>query len=89
MNKHTPGPWKISGSKPGFSIDAKADQVVWEMGGISRIEDALLMAAAPELLAACEALVEELSFRRDLDEQERVALQWGRDAIARAKGGVS
>jgi hypothetical protein len=61
MSKHTPGPWKVyepdCGEKT-FGIDAEEGfAVVWfgeaRDEGIRRIEDACLIAAAPDLLEAC------------------------------------
>jgi hypothetical protein len=54
--KYTPGPWTVDsyGSEPAIRLDGGAVVVpqVWGAG----IHDARLIAAAPELLAACEAV---------------------------------
>jgi hypothetical protein len=63
---HTPGPWQVVEGDGGYTIanptiDQQSgaemyDPVVWEMGGIGSEADARLIAAAPDLLAACIAL---------------------------------
>jgi len=62
MVRHTPGPWHVSG----FSDDIRAaDEVLvgsaWLVDNDEERKqaNARLIAAAPELLAACEVLVEE------------------------------
>jgi hypothetical protein len=63
--KHSPGPWKVYGREGGFGFTIEATDedgdefpVVWEMGGIDDEANARLIAAAPELLAALERLIE-------------------------------
>lgn len=61
---HTPGPWVVIEREGGFvihnpTIDSDGgtdlyDPIVWEMGGIDSIGNAQLIAAAPDLLAACQ-----------------------------------
>jgi hypothetical protein len=61
MPKHTPGPWELSQDDANrMCIDA--DEVLlarcvakWDGSGHGNRYDALLMAAAPELLEACKA----------------------------------
>jgi hypothetical protein len=82
---HTKGPWKTDGcvifNKPGNVVAFAVDQAnarelgvvtqVWEL----RTENAALIAAAPELLAACKAAVAHGCTLREMHE-----------AIAKAEG---
>ena len=52
-----------------------------------RIANARLIAAAPDLLSACEATLEDLSSEHDSDDWRDAARDQLRSAIARAKGG--
>lgn len=51
---HTPGPWRIDG----FCRCVARDEVVVEVFGQNRTANADLIAAAPELLEACKALLD-------------------------------
>lgn len=56
MNKHTPGPWHMVRDETGYVVivAAAADYIIVATGpGLSE-PDARLIAAGPELLAACE-----------------------------------
>lgn len=90
---HTPGPWETSV----MAVTGREWQVCRENGGdsIASIDDcgdpmesaanAQLMAAAPDLLAACRGLLEQIDIGvvyKEIDE-EIVAI---RAAITRAKG---
>jgi hypothetical protein len=94
MSKHTPGPWQCSLFAHGHamvSTTAFADKPCSD-GGPDKVgplpikpsvENARLIAAAPELLAACE------SFLRQFDESGTVGIETidaARAAIAKAKG---
>lgn len=67
MNKHTPGPWTTQTYTPGFDQDGDPfeDQIrvitrTCEVAsGIQCEADARLIAAAPELLGALQAILEE------------------------------
>lgn len=85
MSKHTPGPWSRDKNDSLCSPDGR-QVYVWNsgLGNSYRSEEtdanARLIAAAPELLEACEA-AEWNSL--DLPEHVRIKLQ---AAIAKAKG---
>lgn len=97
MSKHTPGPWKVTGSASGgISVDAKdpADNrgfELCEVWGVDCDRDALkdgrakananLIAAAPDLLEACEMAVID-AVADDMDPWFAKI----KAAIARAKG---
>jgi len=64
MIKHTPGPWSVEINRESNILDsagnrvAVACQTCWPDEGTDRIDDnARLIAAAPELLAALQALM--------------------------------
>jgi hypothetical protein len=91
---HTPGPW--TASEPS-ELDGKCS--VYANGPIAYLGDngagienvqanANLMAAAPELLAALEALLEHESEDLDVPVSEMIGGVWGiaRNAINKAKG---
>jgi len=78
MNKHTQGPWQVNKkvstsveqviAGQGINLIAQCDDVD---GVRSREEDqanALLIAAAPELLEACRVVKELLEYRQDAFE---------------------
>lgn len=93
MSKHTPGPWAISGDETVTVRDTQDGYVAllgWLKGrhiGPCRsaaevYANARLIAAAPELLEACEGLL-GLAER---DGWLHVAVNAARAAIAKAKG---
>ena len=96
MTKHTPGPWLVGGPYPGVSViypvgcDDSGEQFElitrlwdWEHGDAPEEvkSNANLIAAAPELLEACEAAYH--SDKYSLPPKTRVALK---NAIAKARG---
>ena len=93
--KHTPGPWAWDGGCL-MSQQSYTAVVLWytsdDDGVHCRPADRPLIAAAPELLAACKAALALLAnltseeFARGGDRPARMALA---DAIARAEGGAS
>ena len=95
MSAHTPGPWKVLADTRTGAVDVwSGARFVCTVGvpgasGDESIEpDAALVAAAPDLLAACKAalsLVESLPY----DPTDRQTLRINdqiEDAIARAEG---
>ena len=90
MTKHTPGPWKVFFT---YNVQAKAERSVancntlssngpdWEQIKDENQANAYLIAAAPELLEACEAA---LPF---IDQPVIVAKI--KAAIAKARGEVA
>lgn len=107
MSKHTPGPWLHSGETGDGKIqfvesdqekdnwnclraEIESDDCNYEMA----VANARLIAAAPELLAACKAWDEGFvegeqftpeQFRVWVNERRRMA----REAIAKAEGGAA
>ena len=79
--QHTPGPWNVSPPcklSPRYSVYHNGPLVYVERG-----EDARLIAAAPDLLAALEACLHRLDAHDDQSAPECLA---ARAAIAKATG---
>ena len=92
--KHTPGPWYVTGScQDGTMItDDTGDQIAnWpSCPACRKMPNARLIAAAPELLVACENLIQACDCE-DLNPTEAFgwytkALLEARAAIAKATG---
>lgn len=92
MSKHTSGPWKAQQVEYGFAI---TDQEGYEISPTRNISDARLIAAAPEMLAALEAVLAVASqsagiagwhLNGDLAGWDELLPEVG-EAIAKAKGG--
>ena len=88
---HTPGPWYIGdprNEEPAekgalFSLDGERVAACWdEMPIIATHEDLRLMAAAPELLEALEAVLEQFN----CDYYECTSIKKAHAAIAKARG---
>ena len=103
MSKHTPGPWFIErrtndGGTTHHSITASegigwANDRYMSVSGCIDEHDARLIAAAPELLEACSAMIEwddrENDFAVDFYKRMELcvlAFQKARAAIAKATG---
>jgi hypothetical protein len=101
MSGHTPGPWKLTEEttigRPCITgrIGLIAMLAVHDVGDAEWDADtanARLIAAAPDLLAACEAVLSNLDHLSDVWGQEgvtRTVQDRLRAAIAKAKGGES
>jgi hypothetical protein len=96
---HTPGPWHVRSSEGQqshvvYAADNYAIANATTYHGQHPLHcaeaNARLIAAAPELLAACEAALPELDFVSDgLGEGFHTVVDGLRAAIAKAKGGVT
>jgi hypothetical protein len=91
MSTHTPGPWVVrhfptarGGTMAAWILDALPDQdgkvianAIATAAGTNEDMDAnaRLIAAAPDLLAACEAILDKLDYLRDL---------WGDEGVTRS-----
>lgn len=98
--KHTPGPWELvslSGYGAPFSIrmpyiatTANVGQTHYGVQSVRRREDAILIAAAPDLLAAAQRVLAGLNARIDAADPSSVPVFHGivdlHDAISRATG---
>ena len=85
MSKHTPGPWMVDGTE--IRGEAQhASQRICDMAPGFSDEDARLIAAAPDLLEALQALTKLY----DTDEGCRALPEYlaARAAIAKATGGT-
>ena len=95
MSKHTPGPWNIGAPPPNGEQTIGTQQglmvaVATTGAGVPTEVNANLIAAAPELLEALEALTLIMNLNDDdvwTDESWQVALNKARAAIAKATGG--
>jgi len=99
---HTPGPWGVKHQYNVFGITGGAEMCIAACGGgcdtmrdpeeqhQEMVANALLIAAAPELLAACEALVDwqdtPVSSAAASGMSLLEAIRLAREAIVRAKG---
>lgn len=93
---HTPGPWAFRPESRNIVSTPENDGHYVTIGGLSEslfitarehAANARLLAAAPELLAALVALVEEADLGEvDLDDDDRAKLDDARAAIAKATG---
>lgn len=87
MSKHTPGPWKIVDAWNYYMVEGQNDEeIIWQDGPYQtptiNKANACLIAAAPDLLEALEAIVGDSSIQRVSDELHAKA----RAAIAKAQG---
>lgn len=81
---HTPGPWKPIRDLSSKMLEIWADDGDRWIGEVQRKEDARLIAAAPDLLAACDSALGYLvMIGTDHGDGIRAVL---RAAIAKAKG---
>lgn len=90
QEKHTPGPWEVwqlaEDSDPEGRRIITADEGETEVCGIVPHEaDAILIAAAPELLEACQAFVTAYEKPHQLEKTD-TALRLAKAAIAKANG---
>lgn len=83
--KHTPGPWTAGNGGPlkDWPEVSANGKVIARLFDLNTEADARLVAAAPELLAACSALLKA----HDYDAIETVK-HMAIDAIAKAEGGA-
>jgi hypothetical protein len=84
---HTPGPWKAIMAY-GYRIEAAGGKVVAKLPTHCPLTaenpaNAYLIAAAPELLDVCQAVLAEIDNHSDIPDHDKQLL---RDAIARATG---
>ncbi len=97
MNKHTPGPWEVKKDDDSWRIRQKGS-VKRRLGftverpvgeGFLSKEDALLAAAAPDLLEALQSAVADLFYQIESKHGAKVASEYpsiveGKAAIAKA-----
>lgn len=88
--KHTPGPWFTDGGQ-GVCSHNKRSPLVAQVNGVhldpghaEMLANVALISAAPELLAACEALLDHMSEADMAAHEDQVAGML--NAIAKAKG---
>lgn len=95
--KHTPGPWKLGysetfGHQVLIQTEYPCDSTRIILAQSHNEANARLIAAAPDLLEACKALLEEWKSRTamiescDLTEEEDRAVELAESAITKATG---
>ena len=93
MAEHTPGPWEtdyrgnINSHAPEFMADGEGPLWVGTYG-VACQADGELIAAAPDLLAAC-IVAEDLLAGYDMTPEERALWEKLKRVIAKAKGEAS
>lgn len=82
--KHTPGPWRTAGRQSGRVVCGDNRTVCTS----ATVDDARLIASAPDLLAALAGIADRLTLAvRDGDTARVIrALEVARAALARARG---
>lgn len=94
---HTPGPWWVDGPGEGIEVHDTFGRTASVWGDAGEVDEAWgnarLIAAAPELLAVCQAIANDLSLFQFTDGEYRlseqsasVILQSLREVIAKAEG---
>lgn len=90
LTKHTPGPWHLMETEPGIvaEMDVFVTTPRWAggIGLIARVmnaDDAVLIAAAPDLLAVLKAVADDGVAMRGFHEQFRAEIH---AVIAKATG---
>lgn len=94
MSEHTPGPWHVEPARTtGFAITSPCELIAASQdeyghyGAIHNKANAILMAAAPDLLEALIALRKSFALAVGITSPfARCALELGDAAIAKAKG---
>lgn len=81
--KHSPGPWKAAG--PFAVLDAERNTLV-KCAGPDKAANQALIAAAPELLEACEDIWRAWASGDDAGRDLIEPIDAARRAIAKAKG---
>lgn len=87
--KHTPGPWKVSGHMVRTECETSWPVASCCYGTAAQSDaNARLIAAAPELLAACDAMLNAIADNTDIgfDVDLNEAMRAARAAIVKAKG---
>jgi hypothetical protein len=94
MSKHTPGPWKIITSWNDYMVEGpNGEEIIWQDGNYDTptisLEDACLIAAAPDLLMALNQVmswIDNWSPEFVYDEEWPADRDKVRAAIAKATG---
>jgi hypothetical protein len=89
--KHTPGPWRAINNDNGSGYYISGPYGPLSSGKVVRYSDAVLISAAPYLLAACELVINCADHPSQPATSRTVTLYHDdldvlRDAIAKAKG---
>ena len=89
QKKHTPGPWEVSSSSGIVKVQGPADKPKYKRREVCRVysskENAFLLAAAPDLLEVCLAMLEFFDNGTPVQPGAEVVADM-RAAVAKAKG---
>ncbi len=98
---HSPRPWKLKGAGSIYSDEQLVATTGYQVrvGDTTDEDNARLIAAAPELLAACEAVLRHLPSERahecrmpiglcDVEPERDMHIAYLEEVIAKAKGGA-
>ena len=93
MSKHTPGPWRVVEDRVPASLEVYAGKTAiaecWRRAdALTELANARLIAAAPELLASLQIMVDRfIDTEGSFGAWENEAIEVARAAIAKATGG--
>ena len=96
VTEHTPGPWNLSANEDGRTYVEASNDTADDIAALLMDHDqqqnaanARLIAAAPDLLAACKAALNTPAMNADeMDPIEIEAVELARAAIRKAEGGA-
>lgn len=94
MSEHTPGPWQVIPSWGDWTIEGpNKEEIIFQDGPYQtptiKLENARLIAAAPDLLEALDAMLgytADLNPMQGFDEYDHEAVKQARAAIKKAIG---
>ena len=92
MSKHTRGPWKLVKNVttgqfvPEYKVRTEDDGMICEVGPNAQTANGHLIAAAPELLIACEGALVALTLGSHVDQTQ--AIEYLKEVIAKAEGKI-
>jgi len=90
QEKHTPGPWKVGGTRiTVYTQDGLTIATAKRYDGLDAEANAQLIAAAPELLKACKSVIQWYEDSGNTDPAIGSVELWSqcKKAIAKAEGG--
>lgn len=91
MSEHTPKPWKRKGLAVYAAHEGVFDEVICACGGKHAIANANLISAAPDLLKACQNL---LNILQEVTDNDGASQMWkayyrGHDDVVGARAAIA